>query len=544
MQRFAQLFRRLDETTKTSRKVEAMREYFASAAPADGAWAVHFLCGRRLNRLVLTRNLAGWCLELAGLPAWLFDECHEAVGDLAETMALLLPASTRGTDRPLHAWVEEVIVPLATLPEDAQRAALVAAWQQLSPLERLVFNKLVTGSFRVGVSHGLVVRALAEVAGLNAPVVAHRLMGNWQPTADFFVSLLTEESGAEDLSRPYPFCLAHPLTGDPQELGEFRDWFCEWKWDGIRSQMIRRQGQSFLWSRGEELILDRFPDLEVAASHLPEGTTLDGEIVGWKEDRVLPFSDLQRRIGRKKLTSKILSEVPASFIAFDVLQHAQVDVRDKPFHERRAILTQVVRGMGLDARLQLSPQVPAESWQDLAARRSQSREQGVEGIMLKRRDSAYGSGRLTGLWWKWKIDPFSCDAVLVYAQRGHGRRASLYTDYTFAVWHEGKLVPFAKAYSGLTDEEIHEVDRFVRQNSLEKFGPVRVVKPELVFEVAFEGIQRSARHKSGVAVRFPRMVRWRRDKHPADADSLDTLERLLGDTHQGPESESAALSDG
>jgi DNA ligase-1 len=478
---------------------------------------------------VLARNLAGWCMELAGLAPWLFEECDEAVGDLAETMALLFPAPGRRADWPLHRWVEEVIAPLSRITQDAQRSALLAAWEQLDSLERLVFNKLVTGSFRVGVSQGLVVRALAEVAGIEPPVVAHRLMGSWQPTAEFYESLRAREAAGGELSRPYPFCLAHPLQSEPQLLGNLSDWFCEWKWDGIRGQMIRRAGQSFLWSRGEELILQRFPDLEAAAEGLPEGTALDGEIVGWKEGHALPFSELQRRIGRKKLGQKILADVPASFICFDVLQHQGNDIRAVPLVERRAILSQLIRSAA-GGRLQLSPQVPADSWDDLAARRTRSREQGVEGIMLKRRDSAYGTGRVTGLWWKWKADPFTCDAVLVYAQRGHGRRASLYTDYTFAVWQDDKLVPFAKAYSGLTDEEIHEVDRFVRQNSLEKFGPVRAVKPQLVFELAFEGIQRSSRHKSGIAVRFPRMVRWRRDKQPAEADSLRTLEGLLAPT--------------
>jgi DNA ligase-1 len=525
MKRFAECYRRLDETTKTNRKIAAMRDYFAAAEPADAAWAVFFLCGQKPKRLILVRNLAQWATELAEIPDWMFLECYEAVGDLAETIALLLPAPSATSHRPLHAWMDQILLPLAKLPETEQREVLRRAWSELAPDERFVFNKLVTGAFRVGVSQGLVVRALAEVSGLSPAVIAHRLMGTWRPTAEFFRQLLAPDTGAADRSRPYPFCLAHPLQMDPQKLGPIENWSAEWKWDGIRAQLIRRGGDTYLWSRGEEPILERFPEIAAAAELLPEGTVLDGEILGWRDD-VLPFGELQKRIGRKTVGKKLLADVPVRLVVFDILEAGNVDIRGLPFRDRRARLDELLSPRQSRV-LMPSPIIVASGWDDLSRLRESSRSRQVEGLMLKRLDSPYEVGRVTGSWWKWKIEPYSCDAVLIYAQRGSGRRASLYTDYTFAAWQDGQLVPFAKAYSGLSDEEIREVDRFVRHNTIEKFGPVRSVKPELVFELAFEGIQVSTRHKSGIAVRFPRIARWRRDKQPADADTLATIRGML-----------------
>jgi DNA ligase-1 len=527
---FAALYAELDETTRTNEKVDALARYFAAAAPEDAAWAVHFLIGRRPKRLVPARRLAEWAMEMAAVPEWLFAECHEAVGDLAETITLLLPPPSRaGDDRPLHHWVEERLLPMRREDDAGQRDAMRAAWGELTGPEAYVWNKLITGSFRVGVSQSLVVRALARVGGVDEPTIAHRLMGAWDPTPDFYTRLFGADTRDADASRPYPFYLAYALEGEPEALGDAAGWQAEWKWDGIRAQMIRRRGSVYLWSRGEELITERFPELARAAGLLPEGTVLDGEILPWKEGRPLPFAQLQRRIGRKTLGPKILAEVPVVLLAYDLLELDGDDVRGEPLAWRRQHLEALVEGlpMGARDRIPLSPVVPASSWDDVTEAYGGSREKAAEGLMLKRLDSPYRTGRRKGDWWKWKVEPFTLDAVMVYAQRGHGRRASLYTDYTFAVWKDGELVPFAKAYSGLTDAEIRKVDAWVRRNSLQKFGPVRTVKPELVFELAFEGIQRSPRHKSGVAVRFPRILRWRTDKKPEDADSLETILALL-----------------
>ncbi len=531
MRAFADLYERLDETNRTSEKVAALAVYFRAAPPADAAWAVHFLTGNRPKRLVVGKNLGAWAAEAAGVPPWLFDECYDAVGDLAETVALLLPAHPTGTEEPLGRWIEERLLPLGGLSPQAQRERILALWRELSARQLFLAAKLVTGAFRVGVSQQLVVRALAEVAGVSEAAVAHRLMGAWRPTAEGFAALLAGDTSDADLSRPYPFFLAYPLEGDLDSLetalGPLSDWQAEWKWDGIRAQLIRRRGETFLWSRGEELITERFPELAEAAKLLPEGTVIDGEVLPWREGKPLPFAQLQRRIGRKVLTPKVLAEVPAVLLAFDLLEIDGADLRPAPLAERRSRLAALLDGSTLRDRLPLSPLLEATDWPALRAAQGGARERGAEGLMLKRLASAYGTGRRRGDWWKWKVEPYSVDAVLVYAQRGSGRRASLYTDYTFALWHQGELVPFAKAYSGLTDEEIREVDRFVRQNTLQRFGPVRAVKPELVFELAFEGIARSSRHKCGIAVRFPRMARWRTDKAAADADSLDTLAALL-----------------
>jgi DNA ligase-1 len=374
-----------------------------------------------------------------------------------------------------------------------------------------------------------VVRAMAKVSGMDANVIAHRLMGDWQPNAEFYGQLVGRDSSDTDVSRPYPFCLAYPIEGDISELGEISEWQLEWKWDGIRAQLIRRKWHTFLWSRGEELMTERFPEIEAVGSLLPEGTAIDGEVMAWKGDAPLPFAQMQRRIGRKVLSEKMLRDVPAAIVAYDLLEDSGVDIRERPLEERRARLEEIAREAGGSGHIVLSPMVRAESWESLTELRRGSRERGVEGIMLKRKNSPYRVGRKRGDWWKWKVEPYSVDAVLLYAQPGNGKRASLFTDYTFAIWDKGELVPFAKAYSGLTDEEIRKVDAFVRRNTIEKFGPVRAVKPELVFELAFEGIQKSPRHRSGIAVRFPRMARWRTDKKPEDADTIETVKALLGE---------------
>jgi len=523
---FAELYRALDETTRTSVKVAALVRYFRHEKAADAAWAIYLLIGRKPRQVVPSRKLALWAAEAAGLPDWLFEECYHAVGDLAETMALVLPAPLRSSELPLHSWIEERLLPLRGAPETEQRQAMLQAWTELNQQERLVCNKIITGGFRVGVSAQLLTRALAEVAGRDTATVAHRLMGDWEPTAEFYAGLFAEQDAAAQVSRPYPFFLAYPLEDEPATLGPRGDWQAEWKWDGIRAQLVRRAGQSFLWSRGEELVTARYPEIVEAAGRLPDGTVIDGEILPWKDGRVGPFADLQRRIGRKTLGQKLLQEVPAALMAYDVLGHQGVDIREQPLAQRRVLLEELIE-KAADPRLLASPVIDSDSWSKLEARRQESRQRHVEGLMIKRQTSPYRVGRQRGDWWKWKVNPFTIDAVLIYAQRGNGKRASLYTDYTFGLWEAGRLIPVAKAYSGLTDEEIRHVDAFVRRHTVEKFGPVRTVKPELVFELAFEGIQRSTRHKSGVAVRFPRILRWRTDKPAAEADRLENLRKML-----------------
>ena len=534
MKRFAALYARLDDTRATLAKVEAMRDYFAQAPPADAAWGLYFLTGNRLKRLIAPTRLRAWIAEATGLAPEVIEESYAHVGDLAETLALLLdrPGKPVAAERGLADWVAWLLA-LKALDEPAQRDKLLDAWSWLPMDECFLFNKLLTGSLRVGVSSGLAARALAAHAGLDVNLVAQRLMGEWRPSADNYATLIEPGAGAAaNPSQPYPFCLASPLEDSPgrtvEALGAPSQFLVEWKWDGIRAQLIRREGQVFIWSRGEELLNGRFPEIEAAAlAALPEGCVLDGEVLACNEAGVLPFATLQRRIGRKTLGKKLLAEAPVAFLAYDLLEAQGEDRRTRPLSARRAELEALLPCSDDDLRLRISPKLAAEDWPTLAASRSESRARGVEGLMLKRLDSPYQTGRKRGAWWKWKIDPMTVDCVLVYAQAGHGRRANLYSDYTLAVWDQDALVPVAKAYSGLTDAELTMMDAWIKRHTREKFGPVRSVDPEQVFEIAFEGIQASPRHKAGIALRFPRILRWRRDKTAAEADTLATMKRLL-----------------
>jgi DNA ligase-1 len=564
MKRFAQLFAELDRSTATLAKVDALKRYFASAAPRDAAWAVYFLAGGKPRQVVPNAVLWATACRRAGIDDWLFDACYQAVGDFAETVAHVLPPPGRTSDLGLAEWVEERLLPLRGLSPVEQSDRVAAYWDELDDAGRFLFNKLIGGEFRIGVSKLLVQRALAEGSGVDAKLVAQRMMGYTDkgatPSAERFAQLTASaEPGPLDVGQPYPFFLAHSLDFAVEQfeakLAAPEQWQVEWKYDGIRAQVVKRASRVWIWSRGEELVTERFPEVVAVAQRLADGTVLDGELVAWSEGRVLPFALLQQRIGRKSLTKKVLDDAPVAFIAYDVLEDGGVDLRELPQHARRAVLERIVAA---HPGLVVSPVETRPDWPAYAELRGEARARGVEGFVLKHREARYGTGRRKqddlagGTWWKWKIEPFSVDCVLVYAQPGHGRRASVYTDYTFAVWSRTpqgadevqaaldaiaarrapeddalQLVPFAKAYSGLTDEEFRRVDRVIRRDTVEKFGPVRSVRPSLVFELGFEGIQRSARHKSGIAVRFPRMLRIRDDKPLHEADTLASLEALL-----------------
>ena len=507
--------------------------YFADAPPADAAWGLWLLSGGRIARIANTRELREWIVETSGYPAWLVEECYDHVGDLAETLALLCAEPTRGApDIDLSEWIEHRLLPVSGADPALRRVVVTDAWRDLDFDQRLLFNKLLTGSLRVGVSQRLVQQALAEASGVDIARIAQRMMGEWTPTPGFLADLLSQAPLPGDRAQPYPFFLASPLELDAgatidEVLGDIDDWILEWKWDGIRLQLIRREGEVALWSRGEERLDGRFPEIEAAAATLPRDCVIDGELLGWLDgaQTPLPFSALQTRIQRRKPGARTLAATPVKMLAYDLLELDGQDWRTRPLHERREALQNLLTAHA-DQRIRLSPSVGAGDWAAAAQLRTTARERDVEGLMLKRGTSIYQSGRRRGDWWKWKIEPLTIDAVLIYAQSGHGRRSTLFTDYTFALWEGDSLLPIAKAYSGLDDKEIATLDRWIRAHTTERFGPVRAVEPVQVFELGFEAVNRSSRHKSGVAVRFPRILRWRHDKAPSDADALETLKAL------------------
>ncbi|MEL6355458.1 MAG: ATP-dependent DNA ligase [Bacteroidota bacterium] len=559
MKDFAQLFRRLDTTTKILPKVAALAEYFQTAADSDKLWTIALLSHRRPRRGVSGRLLRDWASEYAGIDTWLLEESYHVVGDLAETIALLLPEPEQEHEHTLTHWIE-TIKGFPAITEEERREVVLNAWRGLDRHERFLFNKLITGGFRIGVSQKLMTRALSKATGIEENKLAHRLMGDWTPGNTTFTKLVLSDSPQDQLSKPYPFYLAYQLEQALEELGQPDEWQVEHKWDGIRGQLIVREGELFIWSRGEELVTDKYPEYHPLAEILPSGTVIDGEILAYANGQPLGFNVLQTRIGRKTVSKKTLKDAPVILMAYDLLEWEGKDLRETPLEERRALLESLIQSLhpsafdssadvdsssipprgrsilidsnmavkppsGYFEVLKISPVVTFNDWSELPAERETARQKHSEGLMLKRKASAYRVGRKKGDWWKWKVDPLVIDAVMIYAQRGHGRRANLYTDFTFGVWDEDKLVPFTKAYSGLTDQEFNQITRWVGKNTVERFGPVRAVKPHHVFEIAFEGIQASSRHKSGVALRFPRMSRWRQDKPVEEAN---TLEDLLG----------------
>ncbi|HEV8051422.1 MAG TPA: ATP-dependent DNA ligase [Parachlamydiaceae bacterium] len=527
MRKFAALFEHIDQVQSTNEKVEHIKNYFDSCSDEDGAWALFFLCGHRIKRLISSRMLLDWSMELINYPPWLIAESYAAVGDTVETIALLLPRKDDNqeirNEHSLSEWMESIIKPLQKESLEEKRSRIISFWKELSTKEIFIINKLLTGSFRMGVSSLLTLKALSQSFDVSREILSQRLMGNWEPSGQFFKELRSSETNKRYLT-PYPFYLAYPFEGDLQSLGDFSDWQIEWKWDGIRGQAVIGEDGAALWSRGNELISDQFPELIEAFKTVAPGTILDGEVLAYAENRPLPFAELQKRLGRKTVSKAMIEKVPIVFVVYDILEYQGNDLRNKPMHERRSILESITF---TSPRIIYSELIDGSEWQHILDLRLQSRERGVEGLMLKKMDSIYGVGRQKGYWWKYKIDPMTIDAVLIYAQAGTGRRANLFTDYTFGVWKDQELIPIAKAYSGLDQKEIDELDRWIRKNTEEKFGPVRKVKAFQVFEIAFEGIQKSKRHKSEVALRFPRIIRWRKDKPLEECDTLESIKKTF-----------------
>jgi len=532
MKNFAELIKTLDSSNKTNVKVDALTHYFKNASDEDKVWTIAILSHRRPPRPVNTTLLRLWANELANIPLWLFEESYHIVGDLAETIALIIPATKEHSDKSLSEFLREMIA-LKKKTDEEKKAYLQKNWLALNYYERFVFTKLITGSFRIGVSQKLMTKALSKAENVDEDTLAYKLMGNWNPDSITFQELILDEKNSDYLSKPYPFYLAYPIEGDVSELGNPDEWAVEHKWDGIRSQTIFRENEIFVWSRGEELVTDKYPEFHSLVGVVPNGTVIDAEILAFRENEIGTFNDLQTRIGRKTASAALLQSNPVILKAYDLLEWEGSDIRNLSYDERRTLLEQLFETLqNKNLPFRLSERKSFNSWEEVAAERLQAREMRSEGLMLKRKSSPYQVGRKKGDWWKWKLEPLVIDAVLTYAMRGSGRRSNLFTDYTFALWQtnetgERELVTFAKAYSGLTDEEFRKVDNFIKMNTIEKFGPVRSVVPKLVFEIGFEGIALSKRHKSGVATRFPRILRWRHDKTIEEANTIDELKDMI-----------------
>jgi DNA ligase-1 len=525
MKRFSELISAIEITNKTNAKIAALVHYFTVAEDKDKLWMISLFTGKRPPRPVKSSLMKEWCAEITELPEWLFLESYSTVGDLGETLALLLPPPTHHIEKSLDAWMQELIQ-LKSKTEEEKKAYVLNAWSGLESQERLIFNKLIGGSFRIGVSKKTLVNALAKLTGIDANQLMHSIIGNWDINSITFDELLSGSHINYDNSKPYPFCLAYALEKELNELGDVDDWQAEYKWDGIRGQIVKRNNELFIWSRGEELVTQQFPELTAVFETWEHDFVIDGEILAIKDSSVLLFNDLQKRLNRKNVSKKLLQDVPVGFYAYDILEFENEDIREQSLAERRKKL-ELIFQQNTAENIKLSEVVSVEAWEDLHEIRENSRNVNSEGLMLKHKHSPYHTGRKKGDWWKWKVDPLTIDAVMIYAQKGSGRRSSQYTDYTFAVKKEEGLVTVAKAYSGLTDAEITEISRWVNKNAIEKFGPVRTVKAELVFEIAFEGIALSNRHKSGVALRFPRIKRWRKDKTVAEIDTIESVKDLI-----------------
>ena len=525
MKHFAELISTLESTNKTNAKIDAMVHYLNAAPENDKLWFLALFTGKRPKRPVNTNLLKLWALEIIQLPEWLFLESYSSVGDLGETLSLILPPPENDIQKSLSQWMTELIH-LKDQTDEEKKRYVTESWNGLDYTERFIFNKLIGGSFRIGVSKKLLITALSKYSDIDSNQLMHSIMGKWSVGDMNFEDLFTGTNINPDNSKPYPFCLAYPLEKETEDLGNPEDWQAEYKWDGIRGQLIKRNEEIFIWSRGEELVTPQFPELVSALEILEGNFVIDGEILAVINDEVLNFNELQKRLNRKTITPKMLREIPVKVFVYDILEFNDEDLREKQLSERRKILENLIEKHPVE-NIKISQIITFEKWEELIEIRENSRENNSEGLMLKQKNSHYHSGRKKGDWWKWKVDALTIDAVLIYAQKGSGRRSGYYTDYTFAVKKEDQLVTIAKAYSGLTDKEIMEVSRFVTKNSLEKFGPVRTVKPELVFEIAFEGIGLSNRHKSGVALRFPRILRWRRDKKADEIDDIDEVKKLI-----------------
>ena len=554
---FGNLINNLEQCNSTKKKINLISVFIKDIDPRDGSWILLLLMSSRQKRVITGRRLKDILQASFRMPSWLIDDCFAQVGDSAETISLLWPQlKSELTDaniecsevynklfnepkesKPLHWWMETLLPAIKDATETTQNRLILKLWSDIADQDHYLTNKLITGGFRNGVSKGLVVKSIAKAYKLDESTVLERLMkpieinNIWFQELTHPVSINRTDRGAI----PYPFYLASPVEIEKIKETPPADWRLEYKWDGIRGQLIKRDTGAYLWSRGEELVNHVFPEIIEMAENLPDGTVLDGEILCWQKDvrKPMAFASLQRRLGRKTVNKKLLKECPTVFLAYDILEHKSIDIRAYNLRDRLKLLESVQLNYNHPC-LVIDNEKEFAEWEELIQLRDRARLEGAEGLMIKKISSHYLSGRKRGYWWKYKHDPMTLDAVLIYAQAGTGKRANLFTDYTFALWDNSnknskdrKLVTFAKAYSGLNNSELMELDKWIRTHTIERYGPTRVVEQKQIFEIAFEGVMESKRHKCGLAVRFPRIHRWRIDKPVMEADCIEQAQALL-----------------
>ena len=554
---FGNLINNLEQCNSTKKKINLISVFIKDIDPRDGSWILLLLMSTRQKRVITGRRLKDILQASFRMPSWLIDDCFAQVGDSAETISLLWPQlKSELTDaniecsevynklfnepkesKPLHWWMETLLPAIKDATETTQNRLILKLWSDIADQDHYLTNKLITGGFRNGVSKGLVVKSIAQAYELDESTVLERLMkpieinNIWFQELTHPVSINRTDRGAI----PYPFYLASPVEIEKIKETPPADWRLEYKWDGIRGQLIKRDTGAYLWSRGEELVNHVFPEIIEMAENLPDGTVLDGEILCWQKDvrKPMAFASLQRRLGRKTVNKKLLKECPTVFLAYDILEHKSIDIRAYNLRDRLKLLESVQLNYNHPC-LVIDNEKEFAEWEELIQLRDRARLEGAEGLMIKKISSHYLSGRKRGYWWKYKHDPMTLDAVLIYAQAGTGKRANLFTDYTFALWDDSnkyskdrKLVTFAKAYSGLNNSELMELDKWIRTHTIERYGPTRVVEQKQIFEIAFEGVMESKRHKCGLAVRFPRIHRWRIDKPVMEADCIEQAQALL-----------------
>lgn len=523
MQNFIELFKNLDSLNSTNRKLILLKEYFKTEKEENLDFAIYLLSGKKRKKLVSTKLLKELLLKFANLDEWVFEECYAEVGDFAETVNLLLPISYNNL---ANCDLKRDYISLTNITKLEDKINyILQCWQTYNFYARFLFNKIISGTLRIGVSDGLVIKALSEVFSISPHSCAQILMGNWNPTSTTICSKL-KNNNIKPVSTPYPFCLAQ--TFDKQiEPTKLSEWIIEKKYDGIRCQIIKRNNEVYIWSRGEEILNEQFPDLIDAFQALDNGTVIDGELLAYTTNfEIDSFNKLQKRLNKKNPSKKLILEIPCFVIAYDILEFNGKDIRFYPLKERKLILSELCKSKTISL-LKISEEYTFKNWDEVVTFKSTCKRNHCEGLMFKKIDEIYVSGKRVNSWIKWKFQPYTLDAILLYAQKGRGKRSGLYTDYSFGLWNNNELVPFAKAYSGLSNKEIHELNQWIKQNTLEKFGTVRLVKPQHVFEIAFEGINISKRHKSGFAVRFPRILRWRKDKLVHEANHIEDLKKLI-----------------